>query len=132
MAGEVSGKDLPRLRVVRLDRLNDDARFNSKAAERKAGDATTQQKATEQAVNITLSANAASRSAVGKVAQLAGNPLQKEISAAMEQASRNRKEDVDSLAKKVASDVRDDPDSALDAIGLTGSSVEVLKGTTRA
>lgn len=127
MASEVSGKDLPKLRVVRLDRLNEEAR--SKKEELSIA-ANSQQKATEQAVNITFSANAASKSVIDKVAQFIGSPLQREVSVAMEQAARNRKEDVDSLASKVAEDVRGDPDAALSAIGLTGNSAEVLKGVT--
>ena len=129
MTGEVSGKDLPKLRVVRLDRLNEEAK-STKTSE--SSSSTSPQRITEQAVSITFSANAASKSAIERVAQFIGSPLQREVSVAMEQASRNRKEDVDSLAKKVANDVRDDPNSALDAIGLTGNSVDVLKGTTRA
>lgn len=127
MTSEVSGKDLPRLRVVRLDRLNEEAKSVKSS---QSSTASSPQKVTEQAVNITFSANAASKSAIERVAQFIGSPLQREVSVAMEQASRNRKEDVDNLAKKVADDVRGDPDGALGAIGLNGNSVEVLKGTT--
>lgn len=129
MTSEVSGKDLPRLRVVRLERLNEDAR-QARARNSDSGNST--KSYTEQAVNVTFSANAASRSAVEKVAQLAGSPLQREISVAMQQAAKNRTEDVDALAKRVADDVLGNPESALDAIGLNGGSVEVLKGSTRA
>ena len=48
----------------------------------------------------------------------------------MEQAARNRKEDVDSLARRVAEEVLDNPEGALGAISLDSQSVEVLKGTS--
>lgn len=129
MTGEVSGKDLPKVRVVRLDRLNDEGK-SLKSSD--INSTSSPQRLTEQAVNITFSANAASKTAITRVAQFIGSPLQREVSVAMEQASKNRKEDVDSLAKRVADDVRDDPNSALDAIGLNGNSVEVLKGNSGA
>ncbi len=129
MTGEVTNKDVSKFKIVRLERLNEDRAANRSSSS--VGN-TNQLKSTEQAVNVTFSANASAKVAIEKVAQFAGSPIQREVSIAMEQASRNKKEDVDSLAKKIASDVMEEPDRALDAIGLTGSSAEVLKGSSRA
>jgi hypothetical protein len=126
MTGEVSGKDFPQFRVVRLERLNEE-----RSVKRSAEVSTNQQKSTEQAVSITFSANASAKASIDKVAQMAGNPIQREVSVAMEQAAKNKKEDVEQLAKKIADDVVGEPERALDAIGLTGSSAEVLRGSSR-
>lgn len=129
MTGEVTGKEVPRLKVVRLERLNEDKALSKNS---NTATSTSPQKAAEQAVNVTFSSNASARLAIEKVAQFAGSAVQREVSVAMEQAARNRKEDVDSLAKKLADDVRDDPDQAMAAVhGLTSGSVDVLKSTPR-
>lgn len=128
MTGEVSGKDQPKLRVVRLDRLNNEEPRSGKSVQPILSNSPL--KAAEQAVSVTFSANAASKSTIERVAQFVGSPLQREVSVAMEQAARNRKEDVDSLARRVAEEVLDNPEGALGAISLDGRSIEVLKGTS--